>query len=195
MSAASGGPPAAGDPAAQARRLIQPLLRVRQVREFTAEPVAAAELEALADAARWSGSSQNEQPWRFVLVRDPETLRRIAEAGTPQTRPLESAAAAIAIALPVEPSRAVSRAYDEGRAAERILAAAALLGLGAGITWIRSDVLARVRAALALPEDWMVRTIVAVGHPTEVARRPKSPPGQARRHRSEAVFRERWPSR
>ena len=39
----------------------------------------------------------------------------------------------IAIVLPDEQGQAVSHAYDEGRAAERILIAASMLGLGAGI--------------------------------------------------------------
>jgi len=46
---------------------------------------------------------------------------------------------------------------------------------------------------IGLPADRYVRTIVAVGHPTEAASRPKSAPGEARLPRSETVFRERWP--
>ena len=38
---------------------VRPLLRTRQVREFTDEPVEHAQLDALADVARWSGSSSN----------------------------------------------------------------------------------------------------------------------------------------
>ncbi len=172
---------------------VRPLLRVRQTREFTDEPLTAEELEATTDAARWSGSSTNSQPWRFIVLRDEGTLRRIAEVGHPQTRPLQTAPAAIAIVLPDEPARQVSRAYDEGRAAERILIAATLLGLAAGITWIRRDVGGVVRDLLALPEDRLVRTVVALGHPTQAALRPKSPPGQARLPRDRVVFEDRWP--
>ena len=38
---------------------VRLLLRTRQVREFTDEPLTGAELEALTDVARWSGSSRN----------------------------------------------------------------------------------------------------------------------------------------
>ncbi len=93
------------------------------MREFTDEPVSEADLAALAEVARWSGSSANTQPWRFIVIREPETLRGIAAAGMPQTRSLRSAMAAIAIALPEEEGKAVSHAYDEGRAAERVLSA------------------------------------------------------------------------
>lgn len=173
--------------------ILRPLRRVHQVREFTADPVSPAALGAVADVARWTGSSSNEQPWRFLVIRDPATLHRLEAAGRPQTRSLASAPAAIAIVLPAAPERAVSHAYDEGRAAERILVAASLLDLGAGIMWVRSDVRAAVAEILGLPADRLVRTIVALGHPTETARRPHSAPGEARLPREQTVFEERWP--
>lgn len=177
-----------------ALEVVRPLLRVRQIRDFTPEAVSDAELEAISEVARWSGSSQNQQPWRFIVIRDEPTLRRIGEVGLPQTRSLRTATAAVAIALPSDPKRAVGYAYDDGRAAERMLIAASLLGLGAAIAWILPALRERIGEMLGLPDGWMVRTIVAVGHPSAAAKRPKSAPGTARRPRSEAVFDDRWPT-
>ncbi|MDQ3689740.1 MAG: nitroreductase family protein [Chloroflexota bacterium] len=174
---------------------VAPLLRVRQVREFTAAPVATDALEAITDAARWSGSSRNSQPWRFVMIQDQEVLRCIAAAGQPQTRALETATAAVAIALVEEKGSAVSHAFDEGRAAERMLIAASLLGIGAGIAWVTSDTRPLVAELLGLFEGRFVRTIIAIGHPTEAARAPKAARGQARLPRSETVFAERYGKR
>jgi nitroreductase len=171
---------------------VRLLLRARQVREFTDEPVSRADLDAIADVARWSGSSRNSQPWRFIVITQPETIQAIAEAGQPQTRALRTAVAAIAIVLPDEPGREVGLSYDEGRAAERMLVAASSLGLAAGIAWVRSDVRDAVRPMLGLPADRFVRTVVALGHPTEAARQPKSAPGEARRPRNEIILEERW---
>ena len=173
---------------------VRPLLRVRQIREFSNEPVEQDTLDAVADAARWSGSSQNAQPWRFVIIRDRSTLRAIHEAGLPQTRSLATAAAAIAIVMPQRAGGGISIAYDEGRAAERMLVAAAMLGLGAGIAWIPTEVRPIVAQRLSLPDDRFVRTVVAIGHPSARARRPKAEPGEARLPRAEVVFEERWPS-
>jgi nitroreductase len=172
--------------------IVRPLVRTRQYREFTDQAVDDAEIDAITDAARWSGSSQNSQPWRFVVIRDADVVREIADSGLPHTRGLRTARLAIAIAMPDDPSRSVSIAFDEGRATERILIAASMLGLGAGISWIRSEVRPVVARLLALPEGRFVRTIVAVGHPSPGARAAKSPPGQARRPREETVFEERW---
>lgn len=172
---------------------VRALLRVRQFREFTDEPVDSAHLDAIADVARWSGSSRNTQPWRFIVIRDAGTIRRIAEAGHPQTRSLRTAKAAIAIVIPA-PGTDISHAFDEGRVAERILIAASFLELGAGISWVFPKVLPAVRDLLHLPEDRVVRTMVAIGHPSEAARAPKSAPGEARLPRDEVVFEDRWPS-
>ncbi len=174
--------------------ILRPLRRTRQVREFDQTPLDRATIDALVDVARWTGSSENRQPWRFLVLTERSTLDAIRHAGLPQTRGLATATAAIAIALPSDPAAAISHAYDEGRAAERLLVAASMLAIGAGISWIRTDVRAAVSQLLGIPDDWMVRTIVQLGHPTEAARAPKSAPGAARLPRDQVVFEERWPS-
>jgi nitroreductase len=180
------------DPRHDPADILRPLRRARQVREFTTEPVAPAALAALADVARWTGSSRNTQPWRFLVVTDRERIAEIAIAGLPQTRALNTATAAIAIVLPVDEAREISHAYDDGRAAERILIGARMLDLGAGIAWVRSDVREAIGRILGLPADRYIRTIVALGHPTEAARAAKSAPGNARLPREESIRWERW---
>jgi nitroreductase len=172
--------------------IVRPLLKVRQTRQFTDEAPTDEELAAIADVARWSGSGTNSQPWRFVVVRNPETIRRIHVAGLPQTRSLATARAAIAIVMPGD-DHAVSNTYDEGRAAERMLIAAHFLDLRAGIAWVVPAVRPLVAEVLGLPPDWFVRTIVVIGHPTEEGLRPNRPPGEARLPRDEVVFEDRWP--
>ncbi len=76
-----------------------------------------------------------------------------------------------------------------------MLIAASFLGLGAGIAWVRTDIRPVVSELLGLPEDRFVRTIIALGHPTDAAREPKSAPGQARLPRAETVFHERYGER
>jgi nitroreductase len=178
----------AKDPAA----VVRPLVRVRQIRDFTDEPPTEVELDAIVDAARWSCSSSNSQQWRFIVVRDVATLRAIAEIGLPQTRSLRTATAAIAIVLPAG-GNDISLAYDDGRVAERILIAASLLGLGAGIAWVRPDLREQIGGLLGLPSDRFVRTLMSLGHPSEAGLRPKAPPGQARLPRDQMVSTERWP--
>jgi nitroreductase len=171
--------------------IVRPLLRVRQIRQFTDKAPTNEELAALADVARWSGSSTNTQPWRFIVVRDRDVLLQLHQAGLPQTRSLATALAAIAILLP--DGDVISHAFDEGRAAERMLIGATNLGLGAGIAWIMPGIRPLVGKLLTLPGGWFVRTLVVVGHPTKEARAPKAAPGKARLPREDVVFEARWP--
>ena len=177
----------------RARDIVRPLLRVRQIRQFTDVPPTGEQLAAIADVARWSGSSRNTQPWRFIVVTDREVLRRIQEAGMPQTRSLATAQAAIAIVLPDED--AVSNAFDEGRAAERMLIAASFLDLAAAIAWAVPAIRGLVGELLGVPPGWFVRTLVVVGNATDEALAPKNPPGKARLPREEVVFEGRWGNR
>jgi len=171
--------------------LVRPLRRVRQIRQFTDQPPTDEQIAAIADVARWTGSSRNSQPWRFIVIRDRDTILRIHEAGMPQTRSLATAPVAIAIVVP-DDGGAISYAYDEGRAAERMLIAASFLGLGAGIAWITSQARGLVSQLLAVPDGRLVRTLVVVGHPADEARAAKSAPGTARLPREDVVFEDRW---
>lgn len=52
----------------------------RSVRRFGANPVpAAADLEALLELATWAPSAHNRQPWRFVVLRQPDAKSRLAQ--------------------------------------------------------------------------------------------------------------------
>ena len=159
---------------------LKPLIRTRQFRQFTDEPLSDDSLLALAEVARWTGSSRNTQPCRYLLVRDVPLIRRIADIGQPQTRSLHTAMALLAITLPDDDQRAISLTYDDGRVAERVLIAASMLGLGAGIAWVRSDVRTEIGQLLGVEDGRFVRTIMALGHPSAEGRAPKSAPGQAR---------------
>ena len=61
---------------------VDELIRtMRSVRTFTPEPLAEADLEAILDAGRRAQSSNNSQPWTFIVVRDRDTLRALSECG------------------------------------------------------------------------------------------------------------------
>jgi nitroreductase len=64
---------------ARVRALRDRLRTRRSVRAFSSEPVPLDLVDAAIDAAASAPSGANRQPWRFVVVRDPETKRRIRE--------------------------------------------------------------------------------------------------------------------
>jgi nitroreductase len=61
---------------------VQTAIRTqRAIRRFSDEPLSEADVEAILNAGRRAQSSKNTQPWRFVVVRDRDTLRRLSECG------------------------------------------------------------------------------------------------------------------
>jgi iodotyrosine deiodinase len=62
------------------------LSRRRSLREFSPEPVPLDLIDAAIETAGSAPSGANRQPWRFVVVRDPETKRRIREAAEAEER-------------------------------------------------------------------------------------------------------------
>ena len=61
--------------------LAQATLKViqdrRSIREYTDEPVSDQELDMILEAARQAPSGENAQPWRYVIVKDPETRKKM----------------------------------------------------------------------------------------------------------------------
>ena len=59
---------------------IEAIMTRRSIRSFTHEPVTDAELEVVLRAAMAAPSAGNQQPWWFVVVRDPAVLAQLSEA-------------------------------------------------------------------------------------------------------------------
>ena len=64
---------------ARVQALRDLLRRRRSVRDFAPDPVPLDLVDTAIEAAAAAPSGANRQPWRFVVVRDPETKRRIRE--------------------------------------------------------------------------------------------------------------------
>jgi len=64
----------------RARSFAETLATRRSVREFSPDPIPDEVLELAIQAAATAPSGANFQPWRFVIVRDPEMKRRVRVA-------------------------------------------------------------------------------------------------------------------
>ena len=49
----------------------------RSIREYTADPVSDHDLDLILEAARQAPSGENAQPWRFIIVRDEKTRKKL----------------------------------------------------------------------------------------------------------------------
>jgi nitroreductase len=150
--------------------LVQPsndaydhVLRLRVVRHFTSDPVPDAEVEAVLEAGRWTGSSKNTQDWRFAVVNDPETRSRLAEAGR-FTDPVRRAPVTVCLVRTPD-----GNDFDIGRVAQNLMLAAAARGLGSCPVTLHHT--ARAAEVLGIPDDHACRFAIAMGYPDEAAER------------------------
>jgi nitroreductase len=161
----------------------------RNVRSFTDAPVSGADLDRILEAGRRTPSSQNSQPWDFVVVTDRPQLVELAKVWQ-GARHVAGSAATVAIvgATDVADSHRVIEAYDMGQATMAIMLAAADLGIGAGHAVVRDQDMART--VLGLPEDRRAVYLIALGYPADRPLRPILHPD--RRPFDEVVHRGRW---
>ncbi|MHB1194918.1 MAG: nitroreductase family protein [Longimicrobiales bacterium] len=75
-----------GEMMEEAERFLALMRRRRSVRDFSDRPVPREILERCLLAAGTAPNGANRQPWRFVVVGDPEVKRRIREAAEEEER-------------------------------------------------------------------------------------------------------------
>jgi len=171
---------------------------------FADEPVTDAELHSLLEAARWSASSFNEQPWSFLVARkaDAEAHARMVAClvdgnqvwakGAPL---LMISVAKVRFARNDKPNRHAW--HDVGAAAASLALQATAMDLYVHqMAGIHVD---RTREAYGVPEGYEPVAALAVGRlgsvealPENLASRETAP--RTRKPQSDFVFFDAWPS-
>lgn len=130
------------------------------VRDYQPQAIPDEIVTQILEAARLTGSSRNRQPWDFVVVRNPETLKRLGELAS--TGPyIASAPLAIAVVVPEGPTGYI----DGARAVQDMMLAAWEAGIGSN--WVGNVNSEPVKALLKIPADRMVLTVIPFGYPTK----------------------------
>jgi nitroreductase len=135
----------------------------RDWRSYADRPVPEAVQRRTLDAGRLSGSSQNVQPWRFVVVESDEAKARVGEQVYVAAN-IESSAFAVAIAT--EGGR---YSVDVGRAMQNMFLVAWNDGVVSCPNGIKDAEAAA--GALGLDEGWLPVNIPSFGYP----KRPLDP--------------------
>jgi nitroreductase len=159
----------------------------RNVRSFADRAVPAEHLDQILEAGRRSPSSQNWQPWDFILVTDRAQLRELAKVWRGAGHVAKSSAA-IAVIGPPADNEFHRAQFDLGQATMAMLLAAADLGVGsshAGVADIRL-----ARQVLGFPEDRTWVLLISLGYPADQPLTPIRNP--RRRPFDEVVHRGRW---
>jgi nitroreductase len=175
---------------ANAREMTEQIRTVRQARLYQPDPVPAEVLDQLLEIARWTGSSRNTQPWRFIVVTDREQLQQISQLRPPINWVAD---VPLAIAIVLNGENPLSEAYDEGRVTERLLIGARVLGLGGGVAWFGDEAQqAEGERILGIPDELTARSVVAIGYPTTTKDHRPNANVPGRKPLSELVSYERY---
>jgi nitroreductase len=161
----------------------------RNVREFADKPIPDSDLDHVLEAGRIAPSSQNNQPWDFVVVTDREMLRELATVWRGGGH-IANAAAAIAmvIADEQEPRARERNRFDIGQATMQMMIAAADRGIGSGHSAVGDQDLAK--SVLGVPGDKLVAFVIDLGYPADRPLRPGT--RYKRRAFDEVVHRNGW---
>ena len=133
---------------------------VLAVRKYQTKPIDASIVERIVASGHLTASSMNRQPWHFIVVQDPGTLRALGAAA--RTGPY-IAQAPLAIVVAVEPTQfGVS---DASRAIQSMVLTAWADGIGSN--WVGFGGLEDVKRLLGIPEGLEVVAILPFGHPAD----------------------------
>ena len=162
----------------------------RAVRRFRADPLPDEDVQRIVDAGRRSGSSKNTQRWAFIVVRDRETLRRLAEVGDFAGH-LAGADLGIALVTPKPgPGDPHSIMWDLGRCAQNMTLAAWALGIGSVPATVYHPGIAQ--GILGYPDDHWCEYLLSFGYHAEPAERTRPARAGGRRALAELLHDERW---
>lgn len=136
------------------------------VRKFKDKPLEEEKLFELLEAARLAPSARNIQPWKFVVIQDPEKRAQLTDICKGQKFVAE---APVTIALCANNTDYTmtcgQKAYtvDAAIAGEHIVLQAAELGLGT--CWIGAFHHDQLAELINLPSDYKIVGLLPVGYP------------------------------
>lgn len=159
----------------------------RNVRSFADRPIPAELLDQILEAGRRSPSSQNWQPWNFIVVTEREQLRQLAQVWR-AAQHVATSAATIVVIGPAADNEFHRAQFDLGQATMAMALAAADLGIGSCHAGVADVALARQLLGFPADRDWAF--LMSLGYPADRPLAPVKNPD--RRPFSEVVHRGRW---
>ncbi len=133
---------------------------VLAVREYEDRVVPAEVVERVVEAARLTASSQNRQPWHFVVVEGKDALEALA-ALCPSGPYTADAAFAVVVGVNAD---ARSGPGDAARAIQSMVLTAWEAGVGSN--WVGVPQQDEVRALLGIPDNINLTAVLPFGYPT-----------------------------
>lgn len=142
------------------------------IRAYQDKDVEAEKVEKMLQAAMAAPTAGNKQPWRFVVIKDTNTLAAISEKFNTMKMAVKAPMAIVVCGNLDETFKGEGVNYwvqDASAATENLLLAAHSMGLGAvwcGIAPLTERIEA-LKALLLMPDHIVPLNVVVVGYPAE----------------------------
>lgn len=160
----------------------------RAVRNFSSEPLPQGTMLAILNAGRRAQSSKNTQPWHFIAITDPATLKALSEYGD-WAGHLAGAALGVAI-VHADPGEKFQLMFDIGQSAAYMQLAAWELGVGSCLASIYQP--DKARLLLGFPDELQLRIAISFGYPLDNSLLEAKPKKGGRRSLDDIVHWQRW---
>ena len=167
--------------------LLKQIQQRYSARSYQRRPVEKEKLEIILQAARLAPSANNKQEWRFLVVQDADTRKKLCIAANKQAFVAEAPVIIVCCsAISDNVMRCGHLAYpiDVAIAMEHMALQAVEEGLGT--CWIGSFYEDQVKAVLGIPPPVRVVELMAMGYPAD------APRDKSRLPLEQIVCHERW---
>ncbi len=178
------------DPQRLEMTLAEAMYSMRAIRRVRPDPIAPEDVELMLDAARQAPNGGNAQPWHFLVVQDPDQIRRFAplyreawwakradvgivDGDERLQTPVMRSARRLADEIGQAPLLVFLCATAQGAGAaasvipsvQNLLLAGRSLGIGGNITTLHPTVDGRVKTLFNIPDQAQVVYCVPMGYP------------------------------
>jgi len=151
----------------------------RSIRRYKPDPVPDEILNQVLESARVAPSAGHRQPWHFIVVKDPETKKKLSIS------PWAAEAPIVIVGCGDSNASSVWHPVDLAIAFEHIVLTAANFGLGT--CWMgKMGIDEPIKQALKIPAHVKVIAVTPLGYPAE------TPSPKARKNLSEIVHYEHF---
>lgn len=153
---------------------LETIFSRRSIRRYIGKPIGEDVVKELLEAAMYAPTAYNQQPWKFVVVRDRAVLDQVPNYH-PSSSPIKLASLAILVCGDRKLFKSLSFwPHDCAAATQNILLAGTAHGLGT--VWIgvypEEQLIDGMRTLFSIPGHIIPFSLIAIGYPAEDIPKP-----------------------
>ena len=143
----------------------------RSTRRFKPDIVSDEDINDVLEAARWAPSGENFQPWKFIVIKNKETMEKIVDMLPYKKFQAFLRNAPVLICIVVNSRRSKWVVLDGTLSVQNLMLEAWARGLGTCFSaWyptVPTKIEEQVKELLDIPKNWIIITFTPLGYPVE----------------------------